>query len=73
MVAAGFKLGKGILQLKLARNLVPRPLPVWALRAIALTRYEIGRFSPVLEALPFHGGDMPRLLTLDLVEGLNCI
>ena len=48
-------------RVKLAETLVPRPLPAWAWRVIALTRYEIGSCSPHFEALPFHAGAMHRL------------
>ena len=46
---------------KLAGNLAPHPLSVWAWHEIAIARYEIGRFSPLLEALPFHGGAILKL------------
>ena len=55
MIAAGFKLGIGNYRVKLVGKLTQRPLLAWEWHAITLTR-------------PFHGGGMPRLLTLVLLS-----
>ena len=40
----------------------------WAWHTFAIMWYKTGRFSPLLEALLFHGGAMVKLQTLDLVR-----